>query len=101
MPVRMLALCGASALSAQDRVSSGRFEMPAAAIDFAKAEIVMTPERIAVVPNIIAESWQGVKPNCFLMPVSLESVELGNDAPDGAPPSWSMAAGKSKWAAAR
>jgi two-component system chemotaxis response regulator CheB len=43
--------------SAQDRTSSRFFEMPSAAIDFAKAEIVMPPQRIANVLQIIAQEW--------------------------------------------
>ena len=43
---------------AQDRVSSGSFEMPAAAIDLGKAEIVLPPERLALVLTIIAEWWR-------------------------------------------
>jgi two-component system chemotaxis response regulator CheB len=44
---------------AQDRASSGCFDMPAAAIDFGKADIVMPPERLAFVLNLIAQSWCG------------------------------------------
>jgi two-component system chemotaxis response regulator CheB len=44
---------------AQDRVSSSWFEMPSAAIDLAKADIVMPPERLADALKIIAESWGG------------------------------------------
>jgi two-component system chemotaxis response regulator CheB len=43
---------------AQDRGSSGCFDMPAAAIDFAKAELVMPPDRIARVLDIIVELWR-------------------------------------------
>jgi len=52
--LRAIKACGGFAM-AQDRVSSGWFEMPSAAIDFAKAEIVLPPERLASVLNIIAE----------------------------------------------
>lgn len=55
--LRAVKACGGFAL-AQDRISSGSFEMPSAAIDFAKAEIVMPPERMASVLKIIAQSWQ-------------------------------------------
>jgi len=59
--LRALKACGGFAL-AQDRTSSGWFEMPSAAIDFAKAEIVMPPERMASVLTIIAQSWQDAGP---------------------------------------
>ena len=49
--------CGGFAL-AQDRISSEFFEMPAAAIDWGKAEIVMPPDRLASVLNMIAEEWR-------------------------------------------
>lgn len=55
--LRAVKACGGFAI-AQDRASSESFEMPSAAIDFAKAEIVMPPERMASVMNIIAQSWQ-------------------------------------------
>src|SRR5579883_117231 len=51
--LRAIKACGGFVI-AQDRASSHCFEMPAAAIDFAKAEIVMPPERIASVLTIIA-----------------------------------------------
>jgi two-component system chemotaxis response regulator CheB len=55
--LRAIKACGGFAI-AQDRTSSEYFEMPAAAIDFAKAEIVMPPQRIADVLKIIAQCWQ-------------------------------------------
>jgi two-component system chemotaxis response regulator CheB len=47
---------------AQDRTSSHCFEMPSAAIDFAKAEIVMPPQRMASVLSIIAQWWDDGSP---------------------------------------
>ncbi len=44
-------------IMAQDRISSLSFEMPSAAIDFAKAEIVMPPDRMALALSSIAELW--------------------------------------------
>jgi two-component system, chemotaxis family, protein-glutamate methylesterase/glutaminase len=55
--LRAVKACGGFAL-AQDRISSGAFEMPSAAIDFAKAEIVMPPARMASVLEFIAQAWQ-------------------------------------------
>jgi hypothetical protein len=34
------------------------FEMPSAAIDFGKAEIVASPKRMAAIIEIIAQQWQ-------------------------------------------
>lgn len=45
-------------IMAQNEISSGCFEMPAAAIDLGKAEIVLPPERLALVLTIIAEWWR-------------------------------------------
>jgi chemotaxis response regulator CheB len=44
---------------AQDRLSSSNFDMPAAAIDFGKAEIVTSPKSMAVALSVIADSWRG------------------------------------------
>ncbi|HEU5096818.1 MAG TPA: chemotaxis protein CheB [Reyranella sp.] len=55
--LRAIKACGGYTM-AQDRQSSTSFEMPAAAIDFAKAEIVMPPDRMALALSIIAEPWQ-------------------------------------------
>lgn len=55
--LRAVKACGGFTM-AQDRMSSGFFDMPAAAIDFGKADIVLPPERIALAMNIIAESWR-------------------------------------------
>ena len=55
--LRAIRACGGLAM-AQDRVSSSCFEMPAPAIDFAKADIVMPPARMAGVLTIIADGWQ-------------------------------------------
>jgi len=56
--LRAVKACGGFAM-AQDRISSEYFEMPSAAIDLAKAEIVMAPRRMASVLQIIAEDWRG------------------------------------------
>jgi two-component system, chemotaxis family, protein-glutamate methylesterase/glutaminase len=45
---------------AQDRRSSASFDMPSAAIDFGKAEIVCSPRRMAQMLSLIAEGWQDV-----------------------------------------
>jgi chemotaxis response regulator CheB len=50
---------------AQDRTNSECFEMPSAAIDFAKAEIVMPPQRMASELEIIAQWWQGGSPSSY------------------------------------
>jgi chemotaxis response regulator CheB len=42
---------------AQDRASASDFEMPCAAIDFGKAEIVAPPWRMAEMLQLIAEEW--------------------------------------------
>ncbi len=55
--LRAVKACGGFAM-AQDRTSSHWFDMPSAAIDYGKAEIVMPPERLASVLTIIAQSWQ-------------------------------------------
>ena len=54
--LRAVKACGGFAI-AQDRVSSQHFEMPSAAIDWGKAEIVMPPQRIASALKIIAQLW--------------------------------------------
>jgi two-component system, chemotaxis family, protein-glutamate methylesterase/glutaminase len=59
--LRAIKACGGFAM-AQDRISSDHFDMPAAAIDFGKAEIVMPPERLAFALTIIAEAWLGDRP---------------------------------------
>ena len=55
--LRAIKACGGFAI-AQDRASSACFEIPSAAIDWAKAEIAMPPQRIASVLKIIAQRWQ-------------------------------------------
>jgi two-component system chemotaxis response regulator CheB len=55
--LRAIKKCGGFAI-AQNGASSECFEMPAAAIDFAKADIVMPPERMASVLQIIAQGWR-------------------------------------------
>jgi two-component system, chemotaxis family, protein-glutamate methylesterase/glutaminase len=60
--LRAVKACGGFAI-AQDRTSSEWFEMPSAAIDLAKAEIVMPPQRMASMLNIIAEWWQDGSPS--------------------------------------
>ena len=55
--LRAVKACGGFAI-AQDRTSAEWFEMPSAAIDFAKAEIVMPPHRMASALDIIAQGWQ-------------------------------------------
>jgi chemotaxis response regulator CheB len=42
---------------AQDRSSASDFEMPSAAIDYGKAEIVAPPWRMAEMLRLIAEDW--------------------------------------------
>lgn len=59
--LRAIKACGGFAM-AQDRVSSYCFELPSAAIDFAKADIVMPPDRMASALSIIAESWRDPGP---------------------------------------
>lgn len=48
---------------AQDRASASDFEMPCAAIDYGKAEIVAPPWRMAEMLQLIAEEWC-VQPSC-------------------------------------
>jgi chemotaxis response regulator CheB len=60
--LRAVKACGGFA-TAQDRTSSEWFEMLSAAIDLAKAEIVMPPRRMASMLNIIAEWWQDGSPS--------------------------------------
>ena len=55
--LRTISACGGY-IMAQDRSSSGWFDMPAAAIDFGKADIVLPPQRLAMALNIIAGSWR-------------------------------------------
>jgi two-component system chemotaxis response regulator CheB len=59
--LRAIKACGGY-IMAQDRISADYFEMPSAAIDFGKADIIMAPERMALALSIIAESWQNSKP---------------------------------------
>jgi len=42
---------------AQDRISASDFEMPSAAIDYGKAEIVAPPWRMAQMPQFVADEW--------------------------------------------
>lgn len=42
---------------AQNRISASDFEMPSAAIDYGKAEIVAPPWRMAQMLQLIAEDW--------------------------------------------
>jgi two-component system chemotaxis response regulator CheB len=42
---------------AQNRASASDFEMPSAAIDFGKAEIMAPPWRMAEMLNLLAEEW--------------------------------------------
>jgi two-component system, chemotaxis family, protein-glutamate methylesterase/glutaminase len=79
--LRAVRACGGFAM-AQVRGSSGCFDMPSAAIDFGKAEIVLPPERLALALTIIAEEWRSeiglavaersasgdLKPPCFVTP---------------------------------
>ena len=55
--MRAIKACGGFTM-AQDRISSDYFDMPAAAIDFGKAELVMSPPRMASALGIIAEGWR-------------------------------------------
>jgi chemotaxis response regulator CheB len=47
---------------AQSRLSSGYFDMPAAAIDFGKADIILPPARMTLALGIIADSWRDGEP---------------------------------------
>lgn len=49
---------GGGITMAQDRVSAINFEMPSAAIDFGRAEIVCSPSQMAKVLTLIAQDWQ-------------------------------------------
>jgi two-component system chemotaxis response regulator CheB len=57
--MRAIKACGGFTM-AQDRISSECFDMPAAAIDFGKAEFVMSPQHMASALSIIAEGWGAV-----------------------------------------
>jgi two-component system, chemotaxis family, protein-glutamate methylesterase/glutaminase len=59
---------------AQNQSSAGWFEMPAAAIDFAKADIVLPPERLAAALTIIAEGWRDED-------LTESEVEIGEGCP--------------------
>jgi chemotaxis response regulator CheB len=54
--IRAVKRCGGIAI-AQDATSSSHFEMPRAAIDFGKAEIVLPPSRMADALEAVAEAW--------------------------------------------
>src|SRR5215469_984049 len=45
-------------IMAQSQSTSEMFEMPSAAIDFGKADIVASPKRMAAMIEIIAQQWQ-------------------------------------------
>lgn len=42
---------------AQNRASALDFEMPSAAIDFGRAEIIAPPRRMAEMLSLVAEEW--------------------------------------------
>jgi len=54
--IRMVRACGGITM-AQNRASASDFEMPSAAIDFGKAEIVAPPWRMAQMLTLLAEEW--------------------------------------------
>jgi chemotaxis response regulator CheB len=57
--LRAINACGGITM-AQDKASSSCFDMPCAAIDFGKASIVTTPQRMAEALQVIAEDWSAV-----------------------------------------
>ncbi len=54
--IRTVKACGGITM-AQNRASAADFEMPSAAIDLGKAEIVAPPWRMAEILNLLAEEW--------------------------------------------
>jgi two-component system, chemotaxis family, protein-glutamate methylesterase/glutaminase len=54
--LRAIRACGGITM-AQNDASSAYFDMPCAAIDFGKADIVLPPSRLASALQVIAEQW--------------------------------------------
>jgi chemotaxis response regulator CheB len=54
--IRAVRACGGITM-AQNRASASDFEMPSAAIDFGRAEIVAPPWRMAEMLTLLAEEW--------------------------------------------